>query len=189
MSKSRILIDSERFQITIERLCHQLIEDFDDLDKVCLIGIQPKGVFVSDRIRERLVHILGEQKFHYGKMDITFYRDDFRRRNKPLNPSKTEIGFIVEGKQVILVDDVLYTGRTVRAALTALDHFGRPASVKLLALIDRRFNRQIPIRSDYIGMTVDALDQAYVKVEWKHNEGEDKVLLFADKNDIPLDDN
>ena len=184
-SAGRTIIGEEKFQIILERLCHQLIEDYDTFDNVCIIGIQPKGIFLSDRIRGRLLHILGEERFEYGKLDITFYRDDFRRREKPLNPSKTDIGFILEGKQVVLIDDVLYTGRTIRAALTALDYFGRPEGVRMLALIDRRFNRQLPIRSDYVGMTVDALNEAYIKVEWLENEGKDQVLLFANKNDIP----
>ena len=184
-SAGRTIIGEEKFQIIIERLCHQLIEDYDTFEDVCIIGIQPKGIFLSDRIRDRLLRIQGEQRFEYGKLDITFYRDDFRRRDKPLSPSKTEISFLLEGKQVVLVDDVLYTGRTTRAALTALDYYGRPAGVRMLTLIDRRFNRQLPVRSDYVGMTVDALNEAYIQVEWQENTGMDRVLLFANKNDIP----
>lgn len=180
----RTIITEERFQLTIDRLCYQLIEDYDMLENVGLVGVQPKGVYLSDRLNNRLSSILGNQKFHHGKLDITFYRDDFRRRDKPLNASKTEMNFLVEGMHVVLVDDVLYTGRTIRAALTALDYFGRPASVRLLTLVDRRFNRQLPVHADYIGMTVDALDEAYVKVEWKEYEGEDRVLIFANKNEI-----
>ncbi|HQU61209.1 MAG TPA: phosphoribosyltransferase family protein, partial [Saprospiraceae bacterium] len=97
--------------------------------------------------------------------------------------SPTEIDFIVEDKRVVLVDDVLYTGRTVQAALTALNHYGRPLQVELLALVDRRFNRHLPIQSDYIGVTVDALDHAYVRVEWADTDGEDRVMLFADKKE------
>ncbi len=179
--KGRIIDEQDRFKIIIERLCYELIEDYDTFENTCIIGIQPKGSFLADRIKERLTAITGDQVFDFGKLDITFYRDDFRRREKPLSPSKTEINFIIEGKSVLLIDDVVYTGRTIRAALTALDHFGRPGNVHLLSLVDRRFNRQMPIMSDYTGVMVDALDEAYVKVEWDQNEGEDKIILFSDK--------
>ena len=181
MTSGRIIVDQDRFKIIIERLCHQLIEDYDLFENTCIIGIQPKGSYLADRIKGRLIDIQGQQNFNYGKLDITFYRDDFRRREKPLSPSKNEIDFLVEGKSVILVDDVLYTGRTTRAALTALDYFGRPANVHFLTMVDRRFNREMPVRADYKGITIDALDKAYVKVEWEQNDGEDKIILFPDK--------
>jgi len=183
MNEGRIILGKKRFQLTVDRLCHQLIEDYDQFENTCLIGIQTGGVLLSDRIHKRLSSILQIETIEYGKLDITFYRDDFRKREKPLKASSIEIDFLIEGKKVILVDDVLYTGRSVQAALSALSDFGRPESVKLLALVDRRFNRHLPIQSDYIGVTVDALDEAYVKVEWEELEGEDKVLLFGEKKD------
>ena len=183
-TKGRVIVDQDRFQIIIERLCYELIEDYDTFEDTCIIGIQPKGSFLADRIKDRLIAITGEQVFQYGKLDITFYRDDFRRRDKPLSPSKTDINFLVEDKNVVLVDDVLYTGRTTRAALTALDYYGRPGNVHLLTLVDRRFNRQMPIKSDYTGLMVDSLDEAYVKVEWEQNEGADRILLFVDKKEL-----
>lgn len=170
-----------RFALTIDRLCHQLIENHDTFQDTCIIGIQPRGVALADRIHQRLLAITGVPKIEYGKLDITFYRDDFRQREKPLRASVTEMDFIVEDKHVILVDDVLYTGRTVQAAMTSLQHYGRPLKVELLALIDRRFNRDLPIKADYIGMQVDALDEAYVKVEWLKTDGKDQVLLFPHK--------
>lgn len=132
-----------------------------------------------NRIQKRLKDILAIEKIEYGKLDITFYRDDFRIRKAPLKANTTEIDFLVEDKKVILVDDVLYTGRTVQAALTALQHYGRPKSVELMTMVDRRFNRHLPIQSDYTGMTIDALDEAYVKVEWVEEEGIDRILLFG----------
>lgn len=183
MSKGRIILHEKRFKLTIDRLCHQLIENYDQFENTCLIGIQTGGVFLSNRIHQRLHSILDQPTYEYGKLDITFYRDDFRKRSKPLKASSMEMNFIVEDKHVILVDDVLYTGRSVQAALTALNHFGRPAGVKLLSLVDRRFNRHLPIQADYIGITVDSLDEAYVKVEWEEQQGEDRVLLFGEKND------
>ena len=183
MSKGRIILNQGRFALTIDRLCHQLIEKYDTFQDTCLIGIQPRGPALANRIHQRLKIITGISKLDYGKLDITFYRDDFRQRDKPLRASVTEMNFIVENKNVVLVDDVLYTGRTVQAALTALQHYGRPKKVELLALIDRRFNRDLPIKADYTGMRVDALDEAYVKVEWQETEGRDKVLIFPHKTD------
>jgi pyrimidine operon attenuation protein/uracil phosphoribosyltransferase len=181
MSKGRIILNKDRFKLTIDRLCHQLIEKYDEFEKTCFIGIQPRGTLVSDRIHKRLLSILDIPKIEYGKLDITFYRDDFRIREKPLKASVTDMNFLVEDKNVILFDDVLYTGRTVQATLTALQHYGRPRQVELLALVDRRFNRHLPIEADYIGYSVDALDEAYVKVEWEEIDGQDKILLYPEK--------
>lgn len=182
MEENRVILDAARFRLTIDRLCYQLIETFDDLRNTCLIGIQPRGVPLSDVLKKRLHEILGHSAFDYGKLDITFYRDDYRTRDKPLAASKTVMDFLVDGKNVVLVDDVLYTGRTVQAAMTALNDFGRPARVELLALVDRRFNRHLPIQADFIGLRVDSLDEAYVKVQWDPAGEEHKILIFPDKN-------
>ena len=183
MDKGKIIIGQKRFALTIERLCHQLIEQHGQFEHTCLVGIQPRGVHLSNRLHRRLSEILGVPAIEYGKLDITFYRDDFRTRSKPLYASKTEMEFLVENKRVVLADDVLYTGRTVQAALTALNHYGRPRQVELICLVDRRFNRHLPIQPDYTGITIDALDEAYVQVKWSELEQEDQVLLFADKKD------
>ena len=183
MSNGRTILFGKGFELTIDRLCHQLIENYDRFENTCLIGIQTGGVLLSDRIYKNLNVILDTPSIVYGKLDITFYRDDFRKRPTPLKASSMEMDFLIEDKRVILIDDVLYTGRSVQAALSALSDFGRPASVELLTLVDRRFNRHLPIQADYIGMTVDALDEAYVKVQWVEHEGEDKVLLFGEKKD------
>ncbi len=182
MPRGKVILDEAPFNLTIERLCHQLIESYDDFSETCIVGIQPRGVLLSNRIVERLQKILKRKRLLYGKLDITFYRDDFRIRDKPLAANSTDIDFLVDGKQVVLIDDVLYTGRTIQAALTAIQHFGRPSSVKLLTLVDRRFNRHLPISSDYTGLTIDALDEAYVKVEWSQDSGRDRILLFAEKS-------
>ncbi len=178
MKKSKTILKDERFALTIDRLCHQLIEKYDNFENTCMIGIQEGGVLMGDRIYARLLAILEVEKLDYGKLDITFYRDDFRTRTKPLKASSTEMNFLIEGKQVILLDDVLYTGRSVHAAMTALQHYGRPENVELMVMVDRRFNRHFPIQSDYVGLTIDALDEAYVKVEWAEN-GKDKIKLIA----------
>lgn len=177
--KGRSILNKERFTLTIDRLCHQLVENHMDLEDICLVGIQARGVLMADRIYKHLTENMGLGPIPYGKLDISFYRDDFRTREKPLKVNATEMDFLVENKKVILIDDVLFSGRTVQAALTALNHYGRPESVELLVLVDRRFHREIPVSPDYSGLTVDALDKSYVKVLWEHINGEDEVLLFA----------
>jgi pyrimidine operon attenuation protein/uracil phosphoribosyltransferase len=147
-----------------------------------LIGLQPRGVNVLNRLKIRLEQILGKPVV-CGALDITFYRDDFRRRERPIIPSATNIDFIVENKRVVLIDDVLYTGRTIRSGIDAMMAYGRPASVELLALVDRRFKRQLPIQADYVGKTIDTLATERVNVEWKEVEGEDKVVLFTQERD------
>lgn len=181
MKKGRVILNQERFRLTVDRLCRQLIEQYDDFSDTCLIGIQTGGVSLSSRLQERLLTMLDIDGITSGKLDITFYRDDFRTSQKPLQAYPTEMNFLTEDKNVILVDDVLYTGRTVQAALTALNHYGRPRRVDLVSMVDRRFNRELPIQSNYVGMVVDALDRAYVRVEWAEKEGEDKVLIFENR--------
>ena len=181
MDQGKIIVSSDKFRLIILRLCHQILERHLDPKEICLIGIQERGVMLAERLRIELIAMLGEETFKYGKLDITFYRDDFRSRETPLKASRTEIDFLVENKIVILVDDVLYTGRTVHAAISALQDFGRPKKIEMLTLVDRRFNRHFPIKADFQGVIVDALDEAYVKVNWKENHGEDEVILFAGK--------
>ncbi len=179
MARGRIILDSKRFAIAIERMCHELIENYGDFADSCIVGIQPRGTFLANRIYTRLSELVGPENLLYGKLDITFYRDDFRMRDNPISGNSTEMDFLIEDKRVILVDDVLYTGRTVQAALTAIQHYGRASQVELLALIDRRFNRHLPIQCNYSGLIVDALDHEYVKVEWLENDGKDQIKLFA----------
>lgn len=181
MNKGKVILKSEQFQLTILRLCHQIIENFPNNQGVCIIGIQEKGVLLANRIASQLSTI--EKKFRYdlGKMDITFYRDDFGRREFPLKANSTEIDFTIEDRPVILMDDVLYSGRTIQAALIALQDFGRPSKVQLLTMVDRRFNRHLPIQANYAGLAVDAIDEAYVKVQWKEDEEVDQILLYSPK--------
>ncbi|HXH19253.1 MAG TPA: bifunctional pyr operon transcriptional regulator/uracil phosphoribosyltransferase PyrR [Chitinophagales bacterium] len=178
---ARVILDSKKFALTIDRLCYQLIENHKDFSNMALIGIQPRGVHLSDRLFHRLKEIRKGVSLKYGVLDITFYRDDFRRSEKVHTASDTTIDFSVEGKDVVLVDDVLFTARTVRAAFDALLDFGRPDKVELLVLIDRRLSRQMPIQPTYVGKTIDAIESEYVKVEWKEIDGEDKVLILPKK--------
>jgi pyrimidine operon attenuation protein / uracil phosphoribosyltransferase len=182
MSSTRPLISKERFDLTIDRLCHQLIENHKDFQDTCLIGIQDRGSILSDYIMKRLAKLNKKVLPAYGKLDITFYRDDYRTKEKPLKASSTEIDFLMDNKKVILVDDVLYSGRTVHAAMSAIQDFGRASKIEYLCLVDRRFNRHFPIRADYVGITVDTLDETYVRVEWEHIHGQSQILLLSDKN-------
>ncbi len=176
--EKQVILNSKHFELTINRLCYQLIETHNDFSNTVLIGLQPRGVNVLERIKTQLESILGTEVI-CGKLDITFYRDDFRRRETPIIPSTTNIDFVIEKKKVVLMDDVLFTGRTIRSGLDALLAYGRPEKVELLSLIDRRFSRDLPIQADYVGKTVDTLISERVSVEWKEIEGEDKVILFT----------
>lgn len=175
----RVILDSKKFSLTIDRLCYQLIENHRDFSNTVLIGVQPRGIHLSNRIHQRLQDIQQGATIKYGKLDITFHRDDFRRRETHLIPSDTTIDFSIEGKNVVLIDDVLYTARTIRAAFDALLYFGRPAHVELLVLVDRRLSRHIPIQPTYVGKTVDAIESEFVKVEWKEIDGQDKVWILT----------
>lgn len=178
--QKRTLLSGQKLQITIKRLCHQLIENHTDFNNTVLIGIQPRGTFFADRVHQELSEILKTDTIKKGHLDITFFRDDFRRKDGLVTASSNTIDFIIEGKQVILIDDVLWTGRTIRAAMDALLAYGRPESVELMTLIDRRFSRHLPIEANYIGLQVDSVDSQKVKVSWKENEGEDKVILLSE---------
>jgi len=164
--------------ITIKRLAHQVLENHVNLDNTVLIGIQPRGIFLSDKIVDEIKKEVPGTLVQYGRLDITFYRDDIRKELHIAN--RTDIPFSIEGKNIILIDDVLYTGRTIRAALDALLDFGRPEKVELCVLIDRRFSRQLPIQPDYIGRSIDAIVSQKVKVFWKTKDGKEEVCLMND---------
>jgi pyrimidine operon attenuation protein/uracil phosphoribosyltransferase len=171
----KTILSAAQLAITCKRLAHQILEQHPQMEQTVLIGLQPRGVFFSNRIVEVLQSI-APASVHYGQLDITFYRDDVRKGLHVAN--KTYLPFDIENKKVILVDDVLYTGRTIRAALDALLDFGRPAEVSLCVLIDRRFSRELPIQPDYTGKVIDTIVSQKVKVNWKENEGADEVILL-----------
>lgn len=173
----KVLLNATEVNIALHRLACQLIENHDSFSNTVLIGIQPRGVFLAERLKTLLEKEYKIKNVQLGYLDITFYRDDFRRGDKPLEANKTQINFIVEGKKVVFIDDVLYTGRSIRSALTAIQSFGRPMEIQLLTLIDRRFSRHLPIQPDYRGRQVDAINEEKVKVCWKEKEGEDAVYL------------
>jgi pyrimidine operon attenuation protein / uracil phosphoribosyltransferase len=175
--KPRIILNSTQLEITITRLCYQLIEVHNDFSDALIIGLQPRGIYLAKRIHKKLSEILKKKNLPLGNLDITFFRDDFRQ--KELLPSATEIDFVIENKNVILIDDVLFTGRSIRAGLDAMLAFGRPNDVELLVLIDRRFSRHVPIQAKYVGKTIDSIASEKVKVEWKEIDGTDQVTLLS----------
>lgn len=172
----KTVLNEQQLAITIKRLGHQILENHVNLDNTVLIGIQPRGIFVSDQIVREIRELVPANLVKYGKLDITFYRDDIR--NSLQSPNHTDIPFSIENKNVVIIDDVLYTGRTIRAALDALMGFGRPAKVELCILIDRRFSRQLPIQADYVGKSIDSIVSQKVKVFWKEKDGKEEVVLL-----------
>lgn len=180
MQSGRVILSPERFDIVLRRLAHQLLENYDDFENTCVIGIQEKGVILGQQLKALIEEEdKREEEILFGKLDISFYRDDFRSREIPIKVSPTDIEFSLDGKKVILIDDVLYTGRTIQAALSALQDFGRPSQVDLLVMVDRRFKRQVPIQPDYYGIVVDAFDNAYVRVIWNEKTSKHKVQIFS----------
>lgn len=177
--QKRLIVNHELLEIMVMRLCHQLIEGHQDFANSVILGLQPRGIHVAERIRKTLETITGKT-IQMGFLDTTFHRDDFRRRESPLTANATSIDFVIEDRNVILVDDVLYTGRSVRAAMDAMIAYGRPAKVELLVLIDRLYTRHLPIEPTYVGRRVNSLQSQRVLVEWQGTETtEDNIWLIT----------
>ena len=174
----KVLLNHNEVNIILHRLACQLVEKHSNFSNTVLVGLQPRGKFLANRLKDLLKYEYNISELESGFLDITFYRDDFRRTSKFLEASTTEMNCIVEDKKVVFIDDVLYTGRSIRAALTAIQSYGRPSSIELLILIDRRFSRHLPIQPDYRGRQVDAIDNEKVIVNWKELHGEDAVYLL-----------
>jgi pyrimidine operon attenuation protein/uracil phosphoribosyltransferase len=174
----KVLLTSKEVNIILHRLACQLIENHLDFSNSVLIGLQPRGILLAQRLKTLLETEYHISNIPLGFLDITFFRDDFRRAEKQLEANITQIDFLVEDKKVVFIDDVLFTGRSIRAALTAIQSFGRPSEIELLVLIDRRFSRHLPIQPDYRGRQVDVIDNDKVKVCWKEKDGEDAVYLI-----------
>ncbi len=182
MKMEKQIISSEQFGIMIERLSHQLIENHGDFSNTILVGIQPRGVEFAERILEKLNQI-SNNSIQSGNLDITFFRDDFGRRDNPIEAQELDMNVSVEGKRVVLIDDVLFTGRSIRSAMDALLSFGRPKQVELMVLIDRRLTRHLPIQPNYVGRTVDTILEERVIVKWKSSQSEDKIILINSENE------
>jgi pyrimidine operon attenuation protein/uracil phosphoribosyltransferase len=175
LSGLKSILTEDQVAITVKRLARQIYENHLELKDTVIIGLQPRGIFLSDKVVDELKQLCSED-IAYGKLDITFYRDDVRKELHVAN--KTDIPFSIENKQVVLVDDVLFTGRTIRAALDALLDFGRPSKVELCVLIDRRFSRELPIQPDYCGRSIDTFASQKVKVHWKEKDERNEVVLI-----------
>lgn len=174
---TKALLNSKDIEIILHRLACQLIENHDDFSNTVFIGLQPRGSYLANRLITLLEKEYEAKNLQLGLLDITFYRDDFRRRDEPITATKTEINFLIEDKKVVIIDDVLYSGRSVRAALTAIQSYGRPKNVELLVLIDRRFSRHLPIQPNYKGRQVDAINEERVLVTWKETHNKDAVYI------------
>ncbi len=179
---TKVLLDSKEIDIILHRLSCQLVENHGDFSDTVLIGIQPRGIAVLKRLQTILTTEKGITNLATGQLDITFYRDDFRRRDEPLQANTTSIDFILENKRVVLIDDVLFTGRSIRAALTAIESYGRPSDIELLVLIDRRFSRNLPIQPTYLGKQVDAVNNEKVLVKWHEDKSKNAIHLIQKNN-------
>jgi len=178
MNQKRLILASPLLEIVISRLGQELIENHQNFEETVLMGLQPRGIYFAERVVRELSRTL-QKDIPLGYLDATFYRDDFRRRETPLRPNTTHVPFLIENKKVVLIDDVISTGRMVRAALDAMTAFGRPRSVELLVLIDRRYNRDLPIKPDYTGKRVNTLESERVLVEWTEQGAEtDRIWLM-----------
>jgi pyrimidine operon attenuation protein/uracil phosphoribosyltransferase len=173
----KTLLNSKDIEIILHRLACQLIENHNDFSNTVLIGLQPRGSFLANRLADLLEKQYQIKDLKLGLLDITFYRDDFRRREEPLAATSTELDFLIEGKKVVFIDDVLFSGRSIRAALTAIQSYGRPENIELLVLIDRRFSRHLPIQPNYKGRQVDAINEEKVLVTWKETHNKDAVYI------------
>jgi len=178
MAKKKLL-NNNAIAIILQRLACQLIENHTDFKETVLIGLQPRGVYLANRLAQILQNEYKINGLKLGQLDITFYRDDFRRRDEPLEANKTAIDFTIENKKVVFIDDVLFSGRSIRAALTAIQSFGRPSEIELLVLIDRRFSRHLPIQPDYKGFQVDAINEEKVLVQWQEQNKTDAVYMTS----------
>lgn len=178
MEKKQLLANEKKFSLIIERLSLELIENHFDFTHTVIIGLQPRGIFVSARIIQTLKRILNINSIASGNLDITFFRDDFRSHDSPLIPSKTDMDIEIENKKIVLVDDVLFTGRTIRSGIDALLSYGRPQKVELLVLVDRLYSRDLPIQANYSGLKIDTINSEKVIVNWKHLNKEDSIWLM-----------
>ena len=173
MKGIKTIMEEDQLKLTLKRLAHELIEKHYPFTDTCIIGIQPRGIPVSDFITQYIKEVHPEAEINYGKLDITFYRDDFRGEIRI--PNITELPFSIENKKIVLIDDVLYTGRTIRSAMDALLDHGRAKKVELCILVDRKFSRELPIQPDYVGKSIDSIVTQKVKVMWGD---EKKVILY-----------
>lgn len=180
---TKTLIGPVEIDVILHRLACQLVENHNDFKNTVLIALQPRGIPVLNRLQKILKADYNISNLKVGRLDTTFYRDDFRRRDSPLQANQTHIDFLVEGKRVVFIDDVLFTGRSIRAALDAVLSFGRPSEIELMVLIDRRFSRELPIQPDYVGRQVDSIASERVLVDWDDEKEQNRVSIIQTPSD------
>jgi len=173
---TRQVMDAQSIQRALTRIAHEVVERNRDAQGVALIGIRSRGVHLAQRLRRALQEIEGGPLIPFGVVDITLYRDDLDRGLQTPRVQGTDIAFPVEGRPILLVDDVLFTGRTTRAAMDALVDFGRPQSIQLAVLIDRG-HRELPIRADYVGKNLPTSRGERVSVHLAESDGVDEVVI------------
>ncbi len=173
MKKTTVIIDAAGFQRTVARLAHEVIENNKGAETIAVVGIRTRGEYLARRIVAKIAEI-EKKKVDIGFLDITLYRDDLRGKLKQPELKGTQIDFDVTGKNIILVDDVLFTGRTIRAALDELMDLGRPATIQLLVLVDRG-HRELPIKADFVGKNVPTSEGQEVHVHMSEIDNEDSV--------------
>ncbi len=176
-SSSRLILNHDDISRTLARMAHEITEKNPDCSSLVLVGIITRGAPLAKRLAEKIKSITGTD-VPVGKLDVTFYRDDIAQKGPNLNASPTEILADVTGKTVILVDDVLFTGRSIRAGIDAIMDIGRPGRIQLAALLDRG-HRELPIRADYIGKNIPTSKSERVKVKLKETDGEDMVMVVS----------
>ena len=181
--KQKKLLDKFTLDVLLNRLSCELIENHFDFQNSVLIGLQPRGIFVLSKLVKKLKDKYLIPNLKYGKLDTTFFRDDFRSKKEQPKASFSNINFDIENKRVVLIDDVLYTGRSIRAALIAIESYGRPTKIELLTLINRRFTRHLPIQPDYVGINVDTLQNDRVNVNLQGSNIEDAVYILKDNDE------
>ena len=175
--QNKVLLNSNQIDIIINRLVCQLIENHTDFNDTVLIGLQPRGIYLLDKIIDVFSKKYTNKKIIHRNLDYTFFRDDFRRGEKTINPKSSNIDISIENKKIVLIDDVLYTGRSIRAAMSSIDSYGRPKSIELMVLIDRRFKRELPIEANYFGAKIDTIKGDKVSVIWGKEKDNDVVYI------------
>ncbi len=165
MARKKV-ISTNDFKALSLRLVHQLLEHHDFSADSVLVGLQPRGIYLSEVLAKQLLEVTGLKHVQKAMLDHTFFRDDFRNQQGVLTPNATSMDVLIDDKDIVLVDDVLFTGRSVRSAIDALLKYGRPKSIELLVLIDRRFQRELPIQANYIGKKIDSIDKEKISLEW-----------------------
>ena len=173
----KILLDSKKIDLILNRLVCELVENHKDFNNTVLIGLQPRGTYLIEKILDIFKKKYPNINIKSGILDFTFFRDDFRRSEKTLKASSTQINFSIENKNIVLIDDVLFTGRSIKAAMSSIDSYGRPNSIELLVLIDRRYKREIPIQANYCGAKIDTFKGDKVNVVWNENSKKDVIYI------------